>query len=277
MPILELQKMATLPTIGKIRLGYSEPGNNGGKKPKKSDKWILTSPRRNLLEAAAEMYGGTVTEWGEQFRLFTNVAEIRVYVTPIEASQWLELWDGEECLRRCDSETCYISNPQGGKRRPTACICEIEEHRKCKPTSRYSFLIPELPELGIWLYESKGFHNAIEMPKMLDFVRVAGQLVVEAFLAIEIRRKKVRGQIAKFPVAVVRVKKRPEAALMGRTSTPAALGEQAKALLSSYGERGDIVYGDRSEAAHTLAFDENAERVHAELVEEEGEGLGMDR
>lgn len=241
MPIKHLQQMARLPRLGKLRMGYSEPKGKG-KTPKRADAWILSSPHRDLLEQAARLYGGEVQPWDNdgnaEFRLFSKAKEIPVYVTPFEGSQWMELRseDGSRLVRRCDGETLieYEEVDEGGQKKnralpPCACKCDLEDP-ECRAISRFEFILKDLPELGVWLLETRSINAALEMPQMMEYTRQAGRLVASAFLVFMIRKR--RGKV--FPVAQLRLKAKPqhlEALTDGRT--PLAL-PVAEALDSTH-------------------------------------------
>ena len=61
MPILNLQRQ--LRELGRIRTGIQVSTSGGKRRPSKLETFRLTSGARELIEAAAEAYGGTVTPW----------------------------------------------------------------------------------------------------------------------------------------------------------------------------------------------------------------------
>lgn len=240
MPIKDLQKIAALRTIGRIRLGTSTPKGRG-KIPHKSETLILSSPHRELIDLAASKWGGEVEPFEpvpgrHEWRVITATTEIPVYVLPIDPSQWLEFWDGGECQRRCDGELCQIRPKGKRRRREVPCICRNDEFREageelCKPTSRFSFFLPDMPELGVWVLETHGFYAAVEMPTMAKFAQVAGRMVAQAFLALEKRSKMVDGEKNVYVVPVIRTKAKPVHLALEARQGAAALDAQAASIL----------------------------------------------
>jgi hypothetical protein len=102
--------------LGRIRLG--DKADSGA--PRKLSKFRLTSASRALLEAAAELYGGTVQDWqgapdDGYFELYTDTDTLDIILPPVFSdrdgsptlpySQAYELWSGGGCQRRCDGAT----------------------------------------------------------------------------------------------------------------------------------------------------------------------------
>ena len=93
-PLIELQRR--LSPIGAIRAG----GEKGEKTPgKKLDAWRITSPRKPLIEQAAELWGGKVQRWngpdGQQWQVYTESPELPVLLLPsYSLVQHYELWEG---------------------------------------------------------------------------------------------------------------------------------------------------------------------------------------
>jgi hypothetical protein len=215
MPILTIQKQAK--EIGRIRIGYSEPGRNGGKTPRRSDTFILTSDNKAALEAAAQVFGGEVRPWSVKdgvFVLVTKLSEMPILVVDIPETQWYEFWNGGACELRCDGET--IQGPTGSPRVGKPCLCS-QKHpnladriaaagkgKACKPTTRVSVMIPDAQDLGVWRFESHGYYTAAEIPTTLQFIRSAlghGRAFMPATLAISQRSRGSK----RFPVFDIRI------------------------------------------------------------------------
>ncbi len=199
MGIINLQQR--LREVGRIRLG--DKADNGA--PRRLNKVRLTSPDRHVLEQAAALYGGKVRPWAAekgQFELYVEAEEIPFFVSPVPISQWYETWSGGGCKRRCDGRRNEIT---GGD-----CECDPED-RECKPTTRMSILLYELPGLGVWRLESHGYYAAVELPAVAqELLNMANQGIrIPASLAIEQRTVKRDGKTNRFPVPVIRVKMTP--------------------------------------------------------------------
>lgn len=194
-PILTLQRR--LRRLGKIRLGEVRETSRGTR-PAALDKFRLTTAHREILDAAAERYGGTVGEWtdapkgtGRQWELKTNAdaMEVAILAGDVSLSQFLEMWSGGGCVRRCDGEIEQLSGLE--------CMCpsSIAERRElatkgkaCKETTRLSVLLPELPDVGTWMLESHGYYAAVELGGIVDLLtQVAAGRVVPGRLVIEHR------------------------------------------------------------------------------------------
>ena len=211
MPIIQIQRR--MMELGRVRLG--EKGPKG--EPRKLSTLRFTSASRALLEAIAAQHGGNVSVWAGApdegyFQVTTNATEIDIVLPPVFSdadgaptvaySQWFELWSGGGCQRRCDGVTEALS----GK----ACLCETEagEERTCKPTTRVSFMLPDIPGLGVWRLDSHGWNAATELPVTLEVLSQAAQAnrFVPAVLRLQNRTKKADGQTRRFVVPVIDLK-----------------------------------------------------------------------
>jgi hypothetical protein len=207
MPIINLQRKLT--EVGRIRLGAkSEKGA-----PTKLDKFRLTSKSRDALEAAAEVYGGTVKAWnspdGDAFELITTTNVLDVVVPPGNAlSQWYEMWSGAGCQRRCDGQTETIGN------RP--CLCPADQAQRselsargqaCRPTTRLSVLLPKVKTVGIWRLESHGYFAATELAGIAELLQQvsATDRYLPATLRLEQRSARRQGKLSRFAVPVLEV------------------------------------------------------------------------
>ncbi len=214
MPILSLQRR--MMELGRVRLG--EKGPKG--EPRKRDTFRFTTASQALATAVADKYGGTAEPWpdapdGEGYwQVATDANELNIILPPVYSdadgsstttwSQWFELWSGGGCQRRCDGETEMLS----GQR----CLCRAaveengEDARECQVTTRVSFMLPEIPGLGVWRLDSKGWNAATELPGTLELlVRAASEhAFIEAVLRIEQRVKKMPGEpTRRFVVPVI--------------------------------------------------------------------------
>lgn len=243
--------------IGALRMGTSE-AKNGGKTPKKSQYWILTSNDSNALAVAAVQFGGAVEPWGDPMsrhshRLITKVTELPVMISPVPASQSYEMWSGGECKRRCNGEYDRLNNcpcqcPEDPKERAQAAATG----KACKLTTRVGFILPSIPDLGVWRVETHGYYAAVELPATTDFLgamAVQGQQI-PAVIAIEIRKSKKGGTTKTYPVPVVRLRHsmdelaaigpgRPQPAITGPTAPqlPPGQTEVVQDELEGFGSR----------------------------------------
>ncbi len=203
MPILDLQRR--MREIGRIRIGAQVEYEKGGKtrsRPAKLETFRLTSQSRELIDAAAEAYGGEARPWQNgdrlEFEVVTETAELDIVIPPGEpVTQWNELWRAGGCIRRCDGVTNIQTDT------PCECPQDREERARlaadgeaCKATTRLSVMLPALPDLGVWRLESHGYYAATELAgaaEVLAMATATGRLL-PARLRLEQRTKKRPGQ-----------------------------------------------------------------------------------
>lgn len=195
-PIIDLQRR--LVEVGRIRMGAKDERGF----PKKLGTWRCTSRDKDRLLAIAQMHGGDVRPWAEregEFEVITETDELAIMLLPGQTlSQWHELWSGGGCQRRCDGEREILSDQP--------CLCDVEPgERKCKPTTRLSVMLPDIPGLGCWRLESHGYYAAVELAAtshMLEQATVRGQLL-PARLRIDQRRQVRDGKTTRYAVPVI--------------------------------------------------------------------------
>lgn len=200
MPILTLQRQ--MRELGRIRTGNQVSAGNGRRRPAKLDTFRLTSDSRELVDAAAEAYGGTVTPWdnngSKEFEVITTVASLDIVVPPGQpVSQWYEMWSGGGCQRRCDGVTNVLTM------QPCECPADVEQRlelakdgKACKATTRLNVMLPALPDLGVWRLESHGYYAAVELAGAAEILAMASATgrLIPARLRLDQREKKVPGK-----------------------------------------------------------------------------------
>ncbi|AEV86681.1 hypothetical protein ACWT_5664 [Actinoplanes sp. SE50] len=191
MAIKTLQQRLT--QVGVIRLGQKVPTSNGNTRPGKLETLRFTSPSRPLIDAVAKLYGGEVKAWqantGPQWEVITGVKEIPVLVPPQRIDPNMEHWGNGYRDRMCDGETetirqrpCLCAQMQQGGRR-------IDSRELCKPTTRMSVMLADVPSLGTWKIESHGWNAAAELPTLAASIESAPQ-PIPARLEVQVREKK---------------------------------------------------------------------------------------
>lgn len=189
-PIIDIQRRMV--EAGRIRAG--EKGAKG--EPRKLDKWRLTSRDRVRLDEAAKLWGGDVRQWESQWELYTDTDTLPIMLLPGQLpTTWYELWSRGGCQRRCDGQHELISD--------SACLCG--EERECKPHTRLSVLLPDLPGIGSWMVTSTGWNAAAELAPTADILqRASGQgVLIPARLRLEQRSEVKAGQTRRFAVPVL--------------------------------------------------------------------------
>lgn len=212
----DIERDQRMPEAGRIRIG--EKLSN---RPTSIDTIRFTSPRKDLIEALAAIYGGVVQKWDEksanppnQWQVKTTSSRVRVVLTLDCLSQWYEDWAmGKGCVRRCDGEVCSTSqdSPDGAQMVELPCLCAAEGALKCKMVTRLSVIIPDIPFTGVWRLDTKSGNAAVELPGMVaaaQSVSRAGFTVCE--LGVEARRDIVNGQVKHFVVPTISLIHTPE-------------------------------------------------------------------
>jgi hypothetical protein len=198
--IIDLQRR--LREIGRIRIGEQVPTRNGKTRPAKLETFRFTSRDRQVIDAAATRFGGTVTEWaapdGQQWQVTSGVAEIPVIVPPgdMSFSQAYEQWSAGGCQVRCDGRWDHIAD--------RACHCDPED-RACSIHTRLSVMVPDLPGIGVWRLDTSGYYAAVELGGVVDICAdaTANGKMLPARLRLEQRAIKREGQTRRFAVPVL--------------------------------------------------------------------------
>jgi hypothetical protein len=191
--------------LGRVRLG--EKGSKG--EPRRLTTLRFTSASKLLLDAIAEKHGGEVGRGRAPptkatSRSSPDADQVDIILPPVYSdtdgsptapySQYFEQWSAGGCARRCDGETESLSG------KPCLCAAAVaangEEARQCKVTTRVSFMIPDVPGLGVWRLESHGYNAAVELPGTLEVLMLAAaeHKFIPAVLRVEQRTKKVPGE-----------------------------------------------------------------------------------
>lgn len=199
-PIVNLQRQ--LREIGRIRIGNQVATSGGKRRPAKLETFRITSSSEEMVGAAAQAYGGIPTSWDNggspEYEVITATTVLPIVMPPGEAvSQWMELWSGGGCQRRCDGETEMLSM------QPCRCPADVETRvalaakgEACKATTRLRVILPELPDLGVFRLESHGYYAAVELAGAAEVLAMATArgYLIPARLRLEQRTKKVPGK-----------------------------------------------------------------------------------
>ena len=182
MSILDIQRR--LRRLGQIRMGTKGPKGN----PVKLDTWRITSQDEQIIHEIAKAYGGAVTKWDQGWECVTTTDTIPVEVAPqdIEQNQHYELWAKSGRVRRCNGETCMSSNGDDTIKE-VDCLCDPED-RDCSPHTSVSFVLYEIPGLGVFTLSTTGYHAAAEMKAMVPMLQGSGRRVVLRMDRREVRR-----------------------------------------------------------------------------------------
>lgn len=174
-PIIDVQRR--LHESGRIRIGAVVAGETAGgkkyKRPAKLETFRLTSSNEAALRAVAGLYGGKVVPWADapthgQFELLTEATSIKVLVPPERMSftQNYELWSGGGCKRRCNGAFQIPSEED--------CVCD-PDNRECKPHTRLSVMLADLPGAGLWRLDTQGFNAMNELGGAFQLAQLIAQ------------------------------------------------------------------------------------------------------
>lgn len=258
-PVSEIKHR--LPQTGRIRLG-SQDGNRA----KRSETFILSSQRRDVLEPLAGRYGGSIEPWenrktDDKWRVFTESDRIEVALPrePLSAPGYVA-YRGSRLTRRCDGTTC-IGYPEDGPPVEVPCLClqeDRESKRPCRPRTHLSVLLPESP-IGQWRLVTGSAYAQQELYASAEAILLAAQIgLPRAWLTIETRTQP--GKI--FQVPVLTSMHSLQELERASQSAPDALPESSAA--------------NSAELARPtpMALPRGAEIVDAEIMEDLAEELG---
>lgn len=207
MPIIDRQRK--LHEIGRIRLGeqvaITKRDGSPGTAPKKLETFRFTSANKNAIDAIAGIHGGIPSEWadaptGRQWEVTTESDSLRILVPHAEMSfsQAYELWSGGGCKRRCNGVEMQGEMP---------CVCD-PDNRECKPHTRVSVMLADVPVTGLWRFDTQSEFAADELAGQFELAEMLGKATGKALLPATVRidqreRKKPGQPTKKFGVPVV--------------------------------------------------------------------------
>lgn len=203
-PMKDLQARAA--KVGVIRTGVSVV-KNGKQRPEKLTRFLLTTESRHVAEAITGVYGGKVDPYhpmgGAQrgWQVLIGIDEIPVAVPPGQSvvSQWWEMWTGGGLQRRCDGETASVwGEGKGEQRGPCRCPADLMDRAAaagqktpaaCRPTTRVSLVLPDVPGTGTFMVQSHGLYAAQELGGVAELMARASAagVMLPALLRLEQR------------------------------------------------------------------------------------------
>lgn len=223
--------------LGRLRMGRRVSMGGGKSRPEKLDTWRLTSASKDLLERAASIYGGEVEPWpdapgeGQWWQVTTTTASLPIAVPPGDVlTQYWELWSGGGCKKRCDGYSQILvdrrcSCPEDITKR----LEKAKEGQACSPVTRFSVLLPDVPDVGVWRLETHGMNAAQEIPATYEILRQAATIsvIIPARLTIQARQTKKEGKATqKFRVPVIEIEHTMHEMVAGLGQLTAGEGSQ---------------------------------------------------
>lgn len=240
--IITLQRQAR--ELGRLRTGYSVPNEDPTKRPRavRSQTWIVSSHAEHYVQAAAEIWGGTVEKWqpqgngAPQWRVITEAPSLDAILPPGDPlSQSYELWSAGGAQRRCDGMTETLSD--------SPCLCRAQWGdafhetaplgKACKMTTRLNVILPEMPDIGAWRVETHSYHAANEIAAAVDVLKgsIGEAALIPVRLRIEQRTRVAQGKTKQFPVVAVELRGGTAGqVLAGAVQAPAVGASSAPAI-----------------------------------------------
>lgn len=236
MPIDPIVLQRRLHEAGRLRLGASEEvSREDGStytRPKKLATFRFTSRSQAACDKVAGHFGGTVEPWVDdrhsEWQVYTEAKSIEVIVPPpaYGFSQWLELWSGGGCERRCDGLREVLHDQ--------ACLCDPED-RECSPTTRLSVMLPDLESVGLWRIDTHGWNAAAELQGSVALAAEfsARGTYLPAHLWVDIRTERKPGKpVRKYAVPVLELDVAMRRLAAIAAATPDALALEAGSPLA---------------------------------------------
>ena len=146
--------------VGRVRSGAQVQG-----RPVALQEWRFTTGDPDVAAAVAEKYGGTPGKWDttteETLEVMSTAGSLPVVLTSIQSE--FVLWGrGNTPIRSCDGATQKDDAC-------SACVCpsDLKEHKEaaragsaCQPSVRVTFRLSDLPDLGLWRFNSASWQLA---------------------------------------------------------------------------------------------------------------------
>jgi hypothetical protein len=186
-----------LPQAGRIRTGEKVKTRSGKDRPAALDTFKFTSGERDLLAPLAERYGGTIAPWnaqgsGDKWQVKTEATKIDVQVHVAgSVSLAYELWD-PHLTRRCNGTECemLVGTPDDFEIRQVGCVCAQKGILECAKLLRLSVLLPGMPTLGMWRWDTKSDNSITEILGFMRYMEEwAGNGLHECTMRLEERRQ----------------------------------------------------------------------------------------
>ena len=159
--------------VGRVRSGAQIQG-----RPVALQEWRFTTGDPEVAQAVADKYGGTPEEWAttteETLEVMSTAGSLPVVLTQIQSE--FVLWGRNAPIRSCDGavqkdDAC------------SACVCpsDVKEHKEaaragsaCQPSVRATFRLADLPDLGLWRFNSASWQLAGKVNAAEEALAAAG-------------------------------------------------------------------------------------------------------
>ena len=167
---------ATAPTFGQTDIvGRFRSGAQEGGRPIALSAWRITTGDPELAARVAKEFGGKPAPWDtateEGIEIYTDQDSVRVIVEDIFAE--MTLWGRNKPIRSCDG---IVQNDDN--QTPCACPADFAERKAksregsaCQPNIRVRFRLPDMPEKGLWKFQSSSWQLAQEIPDLMAHLK----------------------------------------------------------------------------------------------------------
>ena len=160
--------------VGRVRSGAQIQG-----RPVALQEWRFTTGDPEVAQAVADKYGGSPNPWEtkteESLEVMTNAGSLAVVLTQIQSE--FVLWGrGSTPIRSCDGSVQKDNASTG-------CVCpsDVRDHKEaaragsaCQPSVRATFRLADLPDLGLWRFNSASWQLAGEVNAAEEALAAAG-------------------------------------------------------------------------------------------------------
>lgn len=223
MALLDIQRRGQ--QLGRLRIGQLIPSSTPGKmRPVALDTFRFTTDTRHTADAIADLYGGNVVRWNNEWEVITGRDVIEVVVPPRDQviTQWYEMWSAAGCQRRCDSQRevksggpCLCPHAEDATDPEEVLAAALERDRlaklnppqACQRKTRINIAIPDLPGLGVFRLDTGSFYAAGQVLDIGDLMQAAREqnVLLPAMVRITKREEMVNGQKKKYVVPVLQI------------------------------------------------------------------------
>ncbi len=160
--------------VGRVRSGAQING-----RPVALQEWRFTTGDPEVAQAVADKYGGSPSPWEttteESLEVMTTAGSLAVVLTQIQSE--FVLWGrGNTPIRSCDGSVQKDDACSG-------CVCpsDVRDHKEaaragsaCQPSVRATFRLADMPDLGLWRFNSASWQLAGEVNAAEEALADAG-------------------------------------------------------------------------------------------------------
>lgn len=191
--------------VGRVRSGAQVQG-----RPVALSDWRITTGDPEVAEAISSLYGGSPSEWEttteEKLEVMTTVSALPVLLTGIQSE--FVLWGrNNKPIRRCDGTTQKDD-------KKSACVCplKVSDHKEearagsaCSPSVRAMFRMADLPDLGLWRFNSQSWQLAASINEAEDALAEAGGEATGILRLQPVEYETAKGRLVSYTKPVIEI------------------------------------------------------------------------